>query len=148
MSYGIFKFLKITEEETHILTSGMEFGRKATLLLNLVYRSGDPNKSQIIGLIRKIQNESKRNVFAHSFITSSANSISFIEQSRGGDYRAVEHKFTRRSFIEHVVSYARYCAELEKALGVEESELARFCRAALSANTKSTKSPVPPSSRA
>jgi hypothetical protein len=59
-SYGIGAFLKISDEEAHILTSGMEFGRKATLLRNLAYRSEHPKKAEIIGVIGRIQNESKR----------------------------------------------------------------------------------------
>ena len=43
-SYGICKFLKISFEDAHILTSGMEFGRKSMLLRNLAYRSDAPRK--------------------------------------------------------------------------------------------------------
>ena len=69
-SYGIGKFLRISHEEAHILTSGMEFGRKAMLLRNVVRRSDDPKRAQILGAVGKIQNESKRNVLAHAFIIS------------------------------------------------------------------------------
>jgi hypothetical protein len=78
VSYSIGHALKIPFNETHMLTSGMEFGRKATLLRNLVHRSDRKNKAQIIGLIGRLQNESLRNVFAHGMITSSRDTVTFI----------------------------------------------------------------------
>jgi hypothetical protein len=147
-SYGIGKFLRVSDEEAHVLAAGMEFGPKARLLRNLVYRSDDPNKGRIINLLWKIQNESKRNVFAHSFIISDTSGVSFIELSRGGDYKATEHEFTLTSFVDHVVTFTKDMAELEAAIGADAQSLARFAKAALSANTKSTKSPVPPMERA
>ena len=147
-SYGIGVFLKITEEEAHILTSGMEFGRKGTLLRNLAYRSDHQKKAEIIGAVGRIQNESKRNVFAHSFILSGAESVTFIDRSRGGDYSATNHTFTLREFSDHVIAFTKTCAELEQHLGVNKEALHRFAMAALSANTKSTRSPVPPSESA
>jgi hypothetical protein len=147
-SYGICKFLKISFEEAHILTSGMEFGRKSTLLRNLVYRSDAPEKGQILSLLGKIQNESKRNVFAHSFIISGPETVTFIDRTRSGDYAVSKHTFTVREFFDHVMSFTRHSAALEKCLGLNKGELQRFAMAALSANTKSTKLPDPPSESA
>ena len=75
----------------------MEFARKSALLRNLIYRSDDPKKKLLLRLIGKIQNESKRNVFAHAFIISGPNDVTFIDRSRGGDYAAKKHTFTVRS---------------------------------------------------
>lgn len=147
-TYGIGKFLRVSDEEAHVLAAGMEFGPKARLLRNLVYRSDDPHKGRIINLLWNIQNQGKRNVFAHSFIISNSSGISFIEMSRGGDYKATEHEFTLASFADHVVNLAKDMHELETVLGIDAHSLARFARAALSANTNSTKSPVPPIERA
>ena len=148
LCYGITKFLNIPAQEGHVLTSGMEFGRKITLLRNLVYRSNDPNKRKIMALLGKIQNESKRNVFAHSFITSDATSLTFIERSRGGDYKVIRHQYTLREFVGHVDNFVSAAAELEKLVGVTPTELHRFADAAFSAEISATKSPVPPSSNA
>src|ERR1700722_17381085 len=125
-SYGICKFLKISFEDAHILTSGMEFGRKSMLLRNLAYRSDAPEKGQIIRLLAKIQNESKRNVFAHSFIMSGPQTVTFIDRSRGGDYVATKHTFTVREFFDHVAGFTNHAAALEKCLGLDKGELHRF----------------------
>jgi hypothetical protein len=145
---AVSKLLKISFEEGNILTSGMEFGRKATLLKNLVYRSDNPQRKMIIRLINKILNEAKRNVFAHGFLTSTKTTVSFIDRSRGGDYTACKHTFALPEFVHHVRAYMETAHALEEALEITPTELHRFANAALSENTKSTKSPVPPNSRA
>jgi hypothetical protein len=126
----------------------MEFGRQLTLLRNLAYRSDDPNKGRITTLVAKIQNESKRNVFAHSYITSSTTVLTFIERSRGGDYKVTRHQFTLLEFVDHIQNFVDAAAELETLLEAGPQELRRFSEAAFNAETKPTKSPVPPSSSA
>lgn len=145
LSYSIGHTLNIPVNETHMLTSGMEFGRKATLLRNLIHRGDRKNKAQIIGLIGRLQNESLRNVFAHGMITSSRDTVTFIDRSRHGDYRTTKHVFTLKQFIDHVVEVGEIAANLQVALGVPQQEIHDFVMAALNDDTKSTKSPVPPS---
>jgi hypothetical protein len=148
LSYSIGRALNIPFEETHILTSGMEFGRKAALLRNLIYRSDKKNKAQIIGLIGKLQNESLRNVFAHSMVTSSKDAVTFIDRARYGDYRATKHIFTLKEFSDHAIEVTETAKDLQTALGAEDGDIHQFVVAALSTDTKFAKSPVPPSSKA
>ncbi len=148
VSFGIGKFLKIPHESTHILTSGMEFGRKATILRNLAYRSDDPRKKQIVQCLGRLQNDSKRNVFSHAVLTSDVKEVTFIDRTRSGDYVATEHTFTKEQFTDHVAEVMALGVQLEKALALDASEFHAFAMAALKANTKPTKSPVPPSSKA
>lgn len=148
LCYGIGKFLGLKAEECHVLTSGMEFGRKLTLLRNLVYRSDHLHKTKIMALLGKIQNESKRNVFAHSFIISDQKTVTFIERSRGGDYKVTRHNFTLKEFYAHVESLGTHAEELTHLIVPSYDEFQRFAEAALNAETKVTKSPVPPNSKA
>jgi hypothetical protein len=83
-------------------------------------------------------------VFAHSFIISGAKDVTFIDRSRGGDYAAKKHTFTVKEFADHVTAFTKDCADLEQTLGITKAELHAFAMAALSANTNSAKSPVPP----
>ena len=48
-SYGIRKFLNIKDEEAQVLTAGMEFGRKAVVLKNLIWRSKDSERARFAG---------------------------------------------------------------------------------------------------
>lgn len=148
LGWGIHKFLNIDYERTHILTAGMEFGRKCAVLRNLAHRSNDPHRSDIINLIGRVQNESKRNVFAHAILVGNPSSVTFIDRTRGGDYAATEHTFTLKEWCNHVEAVGHIAAELTDALGVSDQEFHDFAMAALSTNTKSTKSPTPPSVKA
>jgi hypothetical protein len=145
---GITKLLKIPPESGHILTSGMELGRKLTLLRNVAHRSNHEAKNRIIQLLGKIQNESKRNVLAHSYITTDVDSVTFVERSRGGDYRVTRHRYTLKEFVAHIAEFMKAAAELETVLEITEDELHKFGEAAFSAATSATKSPTPPISSA
>jgi hypothetical protein len=129
-----------------ILTAGMEFGRKAVLLRNLVYRTDHPNKATILHALGRLQNNSKRNVFAHSFLTADSNEIMFIDRSRGGDYSVTTHTFTIQQWTDHVIGMAKDAGELEDGLQLGEGELHEFALAAINTDSKSARSPTPPNS--
>lgn len=148
VDYLIGRYIKLPHEETHILTAGMEFGRKANLLRTLVMRSADPEKETIRGLLSKIQNESKRNLFAHSMINSNANSVTFIYRKTGGVYSAKETRFTAEEFRDHVRTIAYLARDFHNAAKIDDADFQLFGKAALSASQSDTTSPQPPSSRA
>jgi hypothetical protein len=74
--------------------------------------------------------------------------VIFIDRSRHGDYRTTKHVFTLNQFMEHVVEVGEIAANLQVVLGVPPREIHDVVRAALNDDTRSTKSPVPPSERA
>jgi hypothetical protein len=90
IDFSIGKLLKITHEESHLITATLEFGRKITLLRSLVSRHRSKNKETIIKCLNTLQNESKRNVFAHSYIGSTKTVVTFIERIPYGKFSANE----------------------------------------------------------
>lgn len=132
---AIGKFLRLSHAETHILTAGMEHGRKATLLRGLIRREDHPKKAELLRALNVIQNESLRNVFAHSYIASDDKIITFVERSRGGPFKAAEHHFTLEEFHEHVTKFAKAAVDFYDAVGFEPLELEAFQHAALSVNS-------------
>ena len=144
LCYAITELLKVSPETGHVVTSGMELGRKLTLLRNVAYRSDHPQKRRIMSVAGTIQNESKRNVFAHSYITSEKDTVTFVERSRGGDYRVVKHIYTLKEFVAHVQNFVKCASELETLLGITPDKLRQFGEAAFKAETNETKSPTPP----
>lgn len=80
--YAIYKFLKVTPGQAHLITSGMMFGRKARLLADLIGKSDDPKKAQILGAFNKLRGMSKRDMFAHAYVRSDRASITFLDRSR------------------------------------------------------------------
>lgn len=130
IDYAIGQFLGLTPEQTHLVTAGADHGRKAMLLRDLVARSDHANRAELLRTLKVIQNESLRNVFAHSYIASDENTVTFIERTRGGPYRVKQHPFTREEFFDHVGKFVRASSDFETALGFTREELAAFLNAA------------------
>lgn len=145
VSVGIGTFLKIPHEQTAIVTAGMEFGRQITILRNLVYRSQHPNKKRILDALGKLQNESKRNIFAHSILFSDEKKATFVERSRGGDYKVTAHSYTVESFAEHVGKFIKMGVELTEALDQSPKDFHEFSMVLAKPINSETTSPEPPS---
>ena len=145
---AICRFLKVTAKETHLITAGMTFGRKAQLLAGLVARSEHPKKSEILDAFNKIRGTSKRDTFAHSYIKSDADTVTFLDRAGGGEFHAKEHTFTLEQFRQHVTDFTQAGGRLYLALGLTDRECNEFANAALSLNRKSATSPEAPSDSA
>jgi hypothetical protein len=135
--YAIWKFLNVTPEQAHLITSGMMFGRKSRLLADLIGRSDHPNKSEILGRFNKIRGMSKRDVFVHGYVWSDENSVKFIDRQSGGAYRARTHTFTLQEFKDYVLEFAMAGGEFYLALGATRKELNDFGNAALTLDQRS-----------
>ena len=147
-SLAVGILLNIPDEETHLLTARMEFSRKAGLIRELLQRRTNPKKSEIKSALNKLQNESKRNVFAHSIILSSEHSVTFLERGWQQDYISSKHKFTLVEFTEHVHVFSKAVTDLMEALDISRDRLGTFSEAAMSAQSKPRKSPKPPKDKA
>jgi hypothetical protein len=146
-SYAIGKLLKISDEEAHVLTAGMEFGRKARLLRNLAYRD-ETHRRGIMSALNKLTKDLKRDVFAHSYLLSNPQTATFVDRARGGDYDVTPHQFTRETFVAYVNRFHDAGHELEAAIDALPSRLDEFANAAFSAAVRAGKSPQPPISSA
>lgn len=138
--FAIYKFLKVTPLQAHLITSGMMFGSKARLLVDLVRHSNATNKSQILGPFNKIR-ASKRVMIAHSYCSSDALSVTFLERSAGQEFAAKEHVYTFEEFRAHVDEVRAAAEAFIDAIGASQKEIIEFVHAALSLNTKSETSP-------
>jgi len=137
MDWAIGQFLKLPQEETHLITAGMEFGRKAVLLRALVARSDSKNKNEILQHLNWIQNESKRNAFAHSFMRSNKDVVTFVKRSGHGKFEIREHSFQPKEFDEHVNKFIEAAIGFEKELGATRKEIESFAQAATNLASKS-----------
>lgn len=144
--YAIYKFLNVTPQQAHLITSGMMFGRKARLLADLIGRSDHPNKAAILGAFNKVRANNKRDVFAHGYIWSDYDSVTFTERSISGEFKAVQHRFTLKELQSHVLQFTLAAEEFWNILGVTHDEMNAFGLAAMSLNRKSRTSPGNPTS--
>lgn len=121
--YAIFKFLKVTPQQSHLITSGMMFGRKARLLVDLVRHSADPNKARILGPFNKLRGMAKRDVFAHSHVASTLTKVTFIEHATSGEFKAIKHTFTFQQFMDHAMSVSNHATDFYNSLSVTKEEI-------------------------
>ena len=119
---AIGKFLNVSPEQMHLITTGMMSGPKLRLLHGLVGRSDHAQKAQIIGAINKLQNEAKRAALTHSYVYSNETTITFLERIPG-EFRAREHTFTLTEFQEHNKALAKAMQDLWAALGYSDDDL-------------------------
>ena len=147
-SMGIGALLKLSDKNTHLLTARMEFSKKAALVRHLTSEKKHPNADKIKSALNKIQNESKRNSFAHSSVFWGKNSIYFVEKTWEGEYKARLHDYTLMEFKEHVQSFSRATKDLLGAFGFTRRRMFLFAAAAFKAQRKPSKSPKPPKRKA
>jgi hypothetical protein len=131
-----------------LITSGLMFGRKARLLVDLVRNSDDPKKDAILRPFNAIRGDAKRDIIAHGYIWSDANTVVFIERTGGGDYRTREYSFSLTEFGEHVKKFVKSAKEFYDAIGITQEEFDAFANAALSLERKAKTSPGAPSESA
>jgi hypothetical protein len=144
--YAVYKFLKVTPGQAHLITAGMLFGRKGRLLADLIARSDNPKKERILSTFNKLRGLSKRDMFAHAYVRSDPNTITFLDRL-GGEFRAQEHTFTLDQFRAYVKAFENAGIAFSQALGASREELDAFAKAALSFSRKSNTSPGKPSSK-
>ncbi len=144
IDWAIGKFLKTSPEDTHLITSSMEFGRKAALLGRLVARSDHKNKDIILRSLKSIQNESKRNTFAHSYLQTTTDTVSFLERTPAGSFNPTLHTFTLPRFQDHLFRFTEGGKDLSEGLEVTQSDLDAFCLAAMKMSKSAPTSPKPP----
>ena len=134
---AIGKFLKISDEQAQQLTATMEFGRKVVFLKALISKSGHKRKDTLNKALNAILNDSKRNIFAHSFLMSTPTSIHFVERSPHGGFTVKVHDFTPATFEQHVSDFVQHAKDFEIALGYSRDVFEAFGQAALNFKSKS-----------
>ena len=118
---------------THIITAGIEFGRKANLLRNLLHEidATEPAHPPVMGgLIRSIgrlQNESKRNAIAHGIFVTDDKTVTFIDLPKGGDFIATPHRFMLKELKDHTDNVMRIGEEIRTTLRISGNGNSTFC---------------------
>src|SRR3954470_8073310 len=98
--FAIGKFLKTSHEQTHLITAGMMFGRRAMLLADLVGHSDHPRKAEILGAFNKLRGMNIRDIFIQSCRRSNSEEVRFQGRSTNGQFKTKSHKFTKGEFMD------------------------------------------------
>ena len=100
------------------------------LLRALVNRSDRKNKGEIIECLSFFVEQSKRNVFAHSFARSSEENVTFVTRDNHGKFKVTEHSFTPSEFGAHVNAFIDVAKAFEKEVGLTRENIEAFSYAA------------------
>jgi hypothetical protein len=137
IDFMIGKLLNADDIDAHIITAGMEFGRKLRILIDLSKRSDLPKKGIIIESLRTLQ-ESRRDAITHGYIATNPTTVVFNHRSRGGEFTAKRLSFSIRAFQDPVERMIKAAQSFQAATEIPESEFDAFIAAA---NFKDEKSP-------
>jgi hypothetical protein len=130
VDYAIYKLLKVTPLQAHLITSGMMFGRKARLLVDLIKHSDHPKRTELLAVFGRIT-KTNRDLIAHSWVSSDVDSVTFLERKISGSFSAREHRFTLDEFRSHVEEAASAGIKFRELLAVKSEDLDAFAKAAL-----------------
>jgi hypothetical protein len=137
IDFQIGRLLNSDLVDTHILTAGMEFGRKLRILIDLLKRSDLKNKAALIESLRVLQRARRENI-THAYIATSPTTLVFNYRSRGGEFTASRLSFSIKGFEDHVQKMIRAAQAFQNGLAVPVSEFDEFIAAA---DFKDVKSP-------
>jgi len=120
------------------------FGRKSRLLADLIAKSDDSKKAAILGAFNKLRGMSKRDMFAHSYLRSTKDTVTFLDRSVSGEFGAEENTFTLDEFRAYVMDFGDAIGAFRASLGASKAQFEAFAKAALSLSRNSNTSPGTP----
>jgi hypothetical protein len=135
VDYAIYKFSGVTPLQAHLITSGMLFGRKMRLLVDLIKHGDHSKRTELLAVLGRIT-KANRDIIAHSWVRSTASSVVFLERKISGPFSAKEHAYSITEFTDHVTEVASAGMLFRELLGVNSVELHAFANAALSVNRR------------
>jgi hypothetical protein len=121
-----------TPEEAHERSAGTTFSDKCKQLRALIDDGKVPHK--VRKMLDQIENDSLRNVFAHSILASDEHMVLFIHRKierPSKQYRTMPYRLTRDEFLTHVAKFAQLSINFEQATGLTDKEVGVFASMAL-----------------
>jgi len=122
---GIGKQLGTKPLETSIVTAGLMFRTRVSILMSLLNR--DPSKhSKAIRILKEVEGIEDRNDIMHSVIGGSANQIWFNRRKTKNRFTSKIEKYNQVRLNSTVLNIADLSGELMKALGISRADYLEF----------------------
>src|SRR5262245_65996629 len=119
-----------TAHQAHERVARMKFSEKLKKLRRLIDSSKCKHGEKVKDLLRQIEDESKRNVFAHSILTSDEHSVTFVHRSwQRGEYKVERHRICGHGFIKHAQQLVHIATDLLQAIEFSDKEVRDFAAA-------------------
>jgi hypothetical protein len=119
-----------TAQQAHERVARMKFSDKLKKLRTLTDGGKFKHGEKVNDLLRQIEEESRRNVFAHSILASDEHSVTFIHRSmQRGKYKVMRHKISNHGFVKHVEKFVQVAVDFQQAVGLSDREVGGFAAA-------------------
>jgi hypothetical protein len=127
---AIMRQLRLSEEETSILCSGLNYSTKASILVALLKR--DPTKAQAMQAVRKAQQHAERNDFVHAFLVHAGElgDMKLVRRTvKNGNYDVDLRPVTDTGMKQHVDQFTNAFLEALQGLGIAEEDIDAYSTA-------------------
>ena len=121
MDVAISKQLKISPLEGSIITAGLPFRAKATILKGLLIRDKIKNK-EAIGAVNTLLKKPDRNDILHGIAGANENGLVFTRRKSDGTFFSIEKPYT----TERLLRLAAEVSQIVQRFGVTEEEYRGF----------------------
>ncbi|MGB6490498.1 MAG: hypothetical protein WBF10_03480 [Methylovirgula sp.] len=125
---AIMRALRLSVEESCILSGALGFGAKSNVLLALLNRS--PEEKQKVQLITEAIQVAERNGFAHGFISVSADSETFtlVRREVKGSLEVKPKAFSALQMQKHLFVFMGKFAQAQQAFSISDDDLIKYQR--------------------
>lgn len=150
LELGIMKQTGMNIAISSLVTSGLPFERRASILRSLLSGRADKTVSKedgekAISLINSITNEAERNHLIHGLaFLGKSGSIGFVKRITDQKFKGKWKEFTTDSLLDLCTSVTIKTQELHRLLGISERDLQIFSNIGLILAKKLETSPIPP----
>src|ERR1700737_640206 len=122
---GIGKQLGTKPLETSIVTAGLMFRARSSILMSLLNR--DPSKnSEAIRILKEVEGIEDRNDIMHSVIGDSANQIWFNRRKTKHRFTSKVERYNQTRLNSTVLAIADLSGKLMSALGISRTDYLEF----------------------
>jgi hypothetical protein len=142
---AITKQLGLDGTRGNIVTSGLQFERRASILRSLLALHGTTH-AQAIKLITQITQDARRNTLTHGLVRVSQETLDFVKRETVNSLKATKITFTTVDLVAHVQKVNGSIMKLQELLGITDADLEEFSIIAENLANKSATSPKPPNS--
>lgn len=152
LEMGIMKRTKMRPVVSSLVTSGLPFERRASILRSLL--SGDPDKAKIgdykeaVRLINSITQEAERNHLIHGLVflglKDKKPSLGFVKRITDQEFKGKWKEFTSDSMYKICESISKKTERLQDLLEISPEDAALFSNIGLILSNRLRTSPMPP----
>jgi len=124
---AIAKQLSIGFLEGNIITSGMGYEQRASILRSLLARHS-PEFDDVRALLTEVTRDARRNTMAHGHIRVSETTIEFIKRSTKERLTATKAEFSTVGMVQHLDVLNQRIKVIQSRLGVTDHDLEAFAK--------------------